>query len=326
MTKPLTHVDNLSRGYLIALASAAVLSTTAIFIRYLTTEYQVPALVLAFWRDIFAILLLFPLLGLFRPTLLRLKAKEPVFLFFFGLVLAFFNALWTLSVSLNGAAVATVLAYSSTAFSVLLGWSLLKERLDWVKVLAVFFCLGGCVLVAGALDPQSWLEDPLGILIGIFTGLGYAAYGLMGRKASQRGMNPWTALVYTFAFASVFLLAINLVPGDCLPGQASKPADFFWFEDDMGGWAILLLLAIGPTVAGFGLINVSLNLLPASITNLVLTTEPVFTVVIAYFLLDERLTAVQIIGSLLILAGVSSLRLYEGRKASLVEARAAVQG
>ena len=306
--------ENLSRGYLVALGSAAVLSTTAIFIRYLTTEYQVPALVLAFWRDVFAIVFLFPLLGLLRPALLRLRSKEPSFLFFYGLVLAFFNALWTLSVSLNGAAVATVLAYSSAAFSVLLGWWLLKERLDWIKILAVVLCLGGCVLVAGALDPQAWLDNPAGILIGILTGLGYAGYGLMGRSAAQRGMNPWTTLVYTFTFAALFLLLINLSPGNFFPGQAAQPADLFWFGEDLAGWAILFLLAIGPTVAGFGLINVSLGMLPASITNLVLTSEPVFTIIIAYFLLDERLTAVQIIGSLLILGGVLSLRLYEGRK------------
>lgn len=314
MSKSSPSSDNLSRGYLVALSSAAVLSTTAIFIRYLTTEYQVPALVLAFWRDVFAIVFLFPLFGLLRPALLRLRSKEPPFLFFYGLVLAFFNAFWTLSVSLNGAAVATVLAYSSAAFSVLLGWWLLKERLDWIKVLAVVLCLGGCVLVAGALDPQAWLDNPAGILIGILTGLGYAAYGLMGRSAAQRGMNPWTTLVYTFAFAALFLLLINLSPGNLFPGQAAQPIDLFWFGDDLAGWAILFLLAIGPTVAGFGLINVSLGMLPASITNLVLTSEPVFTIIIAYFLLDERLTAVQIVGSLLILAGVLSLRLYEGKK------------
>ena len=40
-------------GYLLALGSAAVLSLTAIIIRHLTLVYGVPALVLAFWRDVF---------------------------------------------------------------------------------------------------------------------------------------------------------------------------------------------------------------------------------------------------------------------------------
>jgi len=40
--------SHLSRGYAIALAAAAILSTTAIFIRHLTQTYHIPALVLAF--------------------------------------------------------------------------------------------------------------------------------------------------------------------------------------------------------------------------------------------------------------------------------------
>ena len=46
--------------------------------------------------------------------------------------------------------------------------------------------------------------------------------------------------------------------------------------------------------------------------NLIVTLEPAFTAVIAYFLLGERLTWVQIAGSLLILTGVVFLRIYEG--------------
>jgi drug/metabolite transporter (DMT)-like permease len=74
----------------------------------------------------------------------------------------------------------------------------------------------------------------------------------------------------------------------------------------------LFLLAAGPTVAGFGLYNVSLAYLPSSVANLILTLEPVFTAAIAYVLLGERLNGVQIGGSLMILAGVVFLRIYEG--------------
>ena len=42
--------SDLTRGYTAALGAAALLSTTAVFIRYLTVTYKIPALVLAFWR------------------------------------------------------------------------------------------------------------------------------------------------------------------------------------------------------------------------------------------------------------------------------------
>ena len=92
------------------------------------------------------------------------------YLVLYGLVLAIFNSLWTLSVALNGAAVSTVLAYCSAGFTALLGWWLLKERLDWGKLLAVALSLGGCVLVSGALDPAAWRVNLLGIITGILSG------------------------------------------------------------------------------------------------------------------------------------------------------------
>jgi drug/metabolite transporter (DMT)-like permease len=74
-----------------------------------------------------------------------------------------------------------------------------------------------------------------------------------------------------------------------------------------------LLLAIGPTLAGFGLYTVSLGYLPASVANLVATLEPVMTAILAYVLLDEQLNGVQLAGSALIIASVILLRVYEGQ-------------
>jgi drug/metabolite transporter (DMT)-like permease len=305
----------LTRGYTVALISSVILSTTAVFIRYLTQTYPIEPLVLAFWRAFFVVITLVLVLGLFKPALLRVPRAYLGYLAIYGLVLAAFNSLWTLSVAQNGAAVATVLVYCSAAFTALLGWWFLKERLDWGKIVAVLLCLAGCVLVAGALDLAVWQTNLLGILTGVLSGLGYAVYSLMGRSASQRGLNPWTILFYTFSFATFFLLIVNLLPGQLLPGTASQPADLFVLGSSWLGWGVLFLLAAGPTVAGFGLYNVSLGMLPASIVNLILTTEPVFTAVLAIILLGERLTVIQVVGSLLIISGVLFLRLYEGRLA-----------
>lgn len=314
--------NHLSRGYAAALAAAVFLSTTAIFIRFLTQTYHMPALVLAFWRDVFVVLTLLPVLGIFHPALLRVKTRFLPYLAFYGWMLALFNALWTLSVALNGAAVATVLVYCSAAFTALLGWWLLKERLGWAKLLAVAVSLGGCVLVSGALDQAGWQANLVGILTGVLAGLSYAIYSLLGRSASQRGLNPWSTLVYTFAFAALVLLAANLLPGGLLPGAARHPADFLWLGSDMAGWGTLFALAAGPTVVGFGLYNVSLSLLPSSVANLIVTLEPVFTAVTAYIFLGERLRSIQVGGGLMIIGGVVFLRIYEGWLSGKIQAEA----
>ena len=311
----ITQRSHMTRGYATALVTALLLSTTAPFIRYLTQTYDLPPLVLAFWRDVFGTLSLLLILGLFRPSLARADRRLLLFLLAFGLTLAVFNCLWTLSVAMNGAAVSTVLAYSSAAFTALLGHWLLKEDLGWAKLLAVLASLAGCVLVSGAYLPSAWRANLLGILTGAFSGLLYAIYTLMGRTASQRGLNPWTSLLYAFGFASLFLLLLNLLAGRFLPGAASRPADFFWLGNSLAGWGILFLLAAGPTLAGYGMYNVSLSYLPSSVANLIMTLEPAFTALIAYAFLAERLTWVQIAGSLIIIGGVVFLRIYEGRQA-----------
>jgi drug/metabolite transporter (DMT)-like permease len=271
-----------------------------------------PALILAMWRDVFASFTLLVALSFLRPAWLKVERRYLPYLLIYGFVLACFNSLWTLSVSLNGAAVSTVLAYCSAGFTALLGWWFLKERLDWAKIVAVILSLAGCALISGALDPAAWATNLLGILTGILSGLAYAIYSLMGRSAIQRGIAPWTSLVYIFSLAAFFLLLFNLLLGGILPGTTARPADLLWLGKAWPGWIILFVLAAGPTVAGYGLYNVSMVYLPSSVANLIVTLEPAFTAVVAYFLLGERFTAMQVGGSLLILAGVVFLRVYEG--------------
>ena len=98
--------------------------------------------------------------------------------------------------------------------------------------------------------------------------------------------------------------------------MATRLSDFLWLGDAWVGWGVLFLLAAGPTVAGFGLYNVSLSYLPSSVANLVVTIEPVFTTLTAYLLLGERLNGIQIVGSLLILGSVVFLRISEGWQAN----------
>lgn len=313
MEDPSPKTTTLSRGYPIALASAAILSTSAIFIRHLTTTYNLPPIILSFWRAVFLTGVLFIILLLRGRGLLAVSQRSLGYLALYGLVLALFNSLWTVSVSINGAAAGTVMSYVSGAFTALLGWWFLKESLTPVKGLVVVMCLAGCVLVAGAYSPSAWQVNLTGILAGIGSGLGYAVYSLMGRSASNRGLNPWTTLLYTFAFGAVWLLGIDLAGGGVLPGTAPGFANLLWPGMTSLGWLLLFILAAIPTLAGFGLYNVSLSLMPSSVVNLVVTTEPAFTALWAYLLLGERFTLIQAAGGLLIILGVVVLRVTEKR-------------
>jgi drug/metabolite transporter (DMT)-like permease len=153
----------------------------------------------------------------------------------------------------------------------------------------------------------------VGVLTGLLSGLCYAGFTLFGRYASQRGLNPWTSVLYSFGLGGILIALIAILSGGRLPGTITRPADFLWLGSSLTGWGILFLLAAGPTLAGFGMYNTSLTYLPSSVVNLIMTLEPAFTILIAYALLGERLNLMQIVGSLLILAGIVFLRLYSGR-------------
>lgn len=304
-----TSQKHTSKGYLIAIVGVAIWSFTAIFIRYLNDAFDMPPMVIAFWRDLFVAFALLVTFSFANRKLISLEKKHYKFILAYGFVLAVFNALWTVSVKLNGAAIATVLVYGSAAFTALYERWFLKSRLGIWKSTAIILSLLGCVLVAGAYDPAVWQLNPTGIVVGLLSGIGFTAYSLLGKKSLSKGINSWTALLYSFAVASVLLFTLNLLPDTIT--HLSVVDRLFWLGDSTWGWMVLILLAIGPSIGGYGLYNLSMNYLSASVANLIATLEPSMTAVLAYLLLGERFTLAQIIGSILILLGVFILRLRE---------------
>ena len=296
------------RGYVIGFASTALWSASAVFISHLNSRFGMPPLVLAFWRDLLVTFAVAGTLAFVAPPLLRLSRPNLPFFILYGFVLAIFNSLWTVSVALNGAAVATVLIYISPAFTALIGWRWFGEQITPPKIVAIVLSLIGCVFASGAHDRSAWRVNTVGILVGLGTGLTFTIYSLLGRASSKKGVNPWTATLYTFAFGSTFLLL------------AQRPDTILWLSHPLAssptgwreaalGWATMLMLAIGPTLGGYGLYTVSLVHLPATTANLIVTLEPALTAGLAYVFLGDHLTPPQFIGGLIILAAVFTLRI-----------------
>jgi drug/metabolite transporter, DME family len=295
-----------SRGYIIALIGTVLWSFTGILISYLVRTYALPSLVLAFWRDLFVSGLLAMAFFLWNRTRFHLGRSHWKFMFLYGFTLSIFNSFWTFSVQYNRAAVATVLAFSSPAITAILSRQIFKERFDRVKILSIILSLMGIVLVSGAYDLSNWELNPLGIIFGLLTGFAFACYNLEGKVASDRSIDSWTALLYSFSIAAVFLFLYNLGAD----GLAGKPllSNLLWLGDSITAWGILFALAIVPTLGGYGLYTLSLRYLSPTVANLIATLEPALTAIWAYFLLSEQLLPIQWIGSFMVFAGVILLR------------------
>jgi drug/metabolite transporter (DMT)-like permease len=303
-----------SRGYLIALIATVLWSTTGPFISYLSKTYTLPSLVLAFWRDLFVTFGMLVGLLVFSRSRFHLDRSQWKFMLFYGLTLAVFNSMWTFSVQFNGAAVATVWAFSSPAMTAILSRIVYKERVGWIKILSIGLSLVGMVFVSGAQDPATWQLNGTGILFGALTGFCFAVYNLEGKHASDEHIDSWTALLYSFAIATFFLFFFNLGT-DLFSGKAAF-SEMLWLGNSVSGWGILFFLGVAPTLGGFGLYTLSMRYIPATSANLVATLEPVLTAVWAYFFLSEMLDVSQIMGGVLILVGVILLRSSENKIAA----------
>lgn len=308
-----------SRGYLIALTATVLWSTTGIIISYLDKTYQLPSLVLTLWRNVFVSGGMLVGLLIFSRARFFLDRSHWRFMILYGLTLAFFNSMWTFSVQYNGAAVATVLAFSSPAMTAILSRLIFREQFSRVKIISIILSLAGTILVSGAIDPAIWKLNPAGIIFGLLTGFFFAIFNLEGKYAADESIDSWTALLYSFAIATVFLLFFNAIV-DSAMGKAPL-TDMFWLGRSVNGWGWLIFLSLAPTLGGFGLYTLSLRYLPPTVANLIAAFEPALTAIWAYFLLHETMNGIQWFGSLLLFAGIILLRVGEGRggRESIVE-------
>ena len=210
---------------------------------------------------------------------------------------AFFAAdliLWHHAIGQVGAGLATVLGNTQVVVVPLAAWLFLGERPGGRVAASVPVVLIGVVLISGVIGGgEAYGRDPvLGVLFGIGTGIAYAGFLLVQRGANKDHRRPAGPLFDATLSAAVVSLLIGLPLGevDLVP---TWPAH---------GW--LLLLALSVQVVGWLLISTGLPRLPAAVTSVVLTIQPVGSVLLGMWLLAEAPSALQLVGVLFILAGL----------------------
>ena len=289
------------RGYLLVLIAAAAFSTSGLFIRWTVGSSCLTALSLAFWRDLATFLCLLLSLVLVRqiwrrsehlPSL-HVERRDLPWLVGIGVMgIGLFHVLWNLTILYLGYAVATVLLYSSPAFVTLMAWIFWREPLTRYKVAAILLVLAGCVLVAGREEVAAIPITAGGLLLGLVTAISCGMFTLLGRQVAPR-YSPWTVLTYAFGVGALVLFPFQFA-GPAPPWPLPAAA-WIWF-------AGLILLA---TIVPFGALLAGLRWLPASVASIVLATEVALGAFMGYFFFGETLGPWQILGALLVTAGVS---------------------
>ena len=209
--------------------------------------------------------------------------------FFFAADLTF----WHHSIGAVGAGLATVLANVQVVLVGVIAWAVLGERPDRRSSLAVPVVLFGVVLISGAVGAGAYGADPLlGTVYGLLTAVAYACFLLLLRRAGADPRRPAGPLFDATLSGAVASAIAGLAVGDVdfLPGLESQ--------------AWLITLGLTSQVLGWLLISVSLPRLPALLTSITLTMQPVGSVLLGMVLLSEAPSAVQLAGVLVVICGI----------------------
>ncbi|HVM35138.1 MAG TPA: DMT family transporter [Actinomycetota bacterium] len=200
---------------------------------------------------------------------------------------------WHTSIEYVGAGLATVLGNTQVVLVGLLAWLVLGEKPERRLVAATPVVLVGVVLISGIIGGDAYGANPgLGVLFGVLTGISYAGFILILRQGNKDIRRPAGPLFDATLAAGV----TSAVAGAALGEVDLRP---YW---PAHGW--LVLLALSSQVVGWLLISISLPRLPAALTSVVLTLQPVGSVILGIVLLSEAPSSVQLVGAGVIVIGL----------------------
>jgi drug/metabolite transporter (DMT)-like permease len=284
--------ERLGRAPFIAFAGALTIAFSAILVHQAGVHpataalyrcaYAAPVLALLAWRE----------RRLYGP---RGDGQQRLALIA-GLFFAADLIFWHQAIADVGAGLATVLGNLQVVFVPFGAWAMLSEAPGRRILTALPLTLIGVVLISGALEDGAYGAHPVrGVALGVVTGLSYAAFILLLRHGTDDQRRPAGPLLDATCASAVACLAAALVLGD---------------DDLVPAWpsaAWLVTLALSSQVLGWMLISNSLPRLPAALTSMILTVQPVGSVLLGIVLLGEEPTVLQLAGAGCIVAGLVSL-------------------
>lgn len=215
-----------------------------------------------------------------RTRLLTLLAMGA--LFYSAQSLTYFLALRTLPASL-----VVLIAYIYPSLVVAAGWLFLRRKITAMHGMALAASFLGLVLLVGGAHFQlSWA-----LLLALASPVVYTGYILVGERVMGSAPALAASAVIMIGAAAGFG-TIALVTNELTPPRS------------VAGWAVVVALALLPTMLAITLFLGGLPRVGASRAALLSTWEPVVTVMLAVVILGDRLSVVQVIGGLLVLLAV----------------------
>ena len=272
-----------------ALAGAVAIAFSAILYRLADVSPSTGA----FFRCAYAVPPLLLLAWLEDRSLGRRPWRTRIWAWLAGAFLALDLIVWHRAIEYVGAGLATVLGNTQVLLVGFAAWILFHERPSNRALAAIPVAMVGVVLISGVLEEGAYGDDPeLGVLFGLLTGIAYTGFLL----ALRHGASDLRRVAGPLSDATL-ACALFTVPAGLALGELD-------FLPPLSAHLWLLVLALSSQVFGWLLITLSLPRLPAVVTSVLLTLQPVCSVLFAAVLLDEDPSAMQLVGVAAILGGL----------------------
>jgi drug/metabolite transporter (DMT)-like permease len=106
-------------------------------------------------------------------------------------------------------------------------------------------------------------------------------------------------MYFVYLFSAAWLGAFHVVTTRSFPRPLQQ--DLIW----------IVLMAIGPGIAGHGMFNAAIRHLKAYVVNAALLGEPVLATILAYFFFGEKPDLYYFLGAALVLTGLMMILLRQ---------------
>ena len=270
----------------ISLGIVAV-SFGSIFIRLA----DAPSLVIAAYRLTLASLILAPAAFLrSRDELRALTGGDLRLALLAGLFLGLHFATWITSLEYTSVASSVVFVDTHPLFVGLASHFLLRERLSRPTLVGILVAvLGGAIIGYGSFGLGR--EEFLGDLLALVGAAMAAGYFLIGRKLRPK-LSLLSYIFLVYATGAVVLLAFSALAGQPFVGYSRQT------------YLMFLLLAVVPQIIGHSSFNWALRYLTTTFVSVTVLGEPIGATILATLILREPPTLMEVVGGVLILAGI----------------------
>ncbi len=287
-------------GYLYVLIGTTLWGVSSVVAKSLFILGLPPAELVQIRLTLATVTLLLILLIFDRNRIVISLRDLPYFLVlgFIGVAGVQFTYYYTISKIHVGPAV--LIQYLSPVWIALYAFVFQKEPLSKTKIAALLLALLGCYFTVGGYRLDLLRLNRIGIVSGLISSLFFSFYALYGEKGLKK-YDPWTLILYGFGFGALFYWTLISPMKVITEGYSFKI------------WMAFLYIAIFSTLVPFGLYFKGIERVRATRASITATWEPVVAGITAYFVLEEVLSPLQVLGGIGVIAAIVLLQTAKER-------------